>query len=329
MSITFPTDNILHIIINFTYQCNYSCDFCITTSNPKNKKSLNFRNFILFLEQLKVLKEEKDIKVRFDISGGEFFLRDDWLLIYKNIRDFVGYENIFFSATHNGYKKFIKSEVSDDFNKVMKLFSIDTIDEEDDKNRLGLSINNLKFLEENKELLNFENIYIGTILYKNNTSLDRIKNLYEKLKNLGIKNWEICRLYPTGNLYNSDLYNEYLPNYENIIEVLEFLLKIEDIKIIFQHVWYFAELPEDIKKKILPKLTYKGCLVGTRINIIPNGDILLNGWAIDNFGNGINNFIIGHINENIDDIIKKIKIAKQSFPTHLYKKCYFGNKWWK
>ncbi len=193
-----------------------------------------------------------------------------------------------------------------------------------------MSIKNANFIREYvNRLLDPTLIYVGTVLHVFSTHIHNLAEIHDLLQQHEIGNWEIMRLYPTGRA--TEIYRQLLPTEENIIHVLEYLLSINEEPIPeFQHVWWFAELPDKYKSKIRPRVSFPGCLMGTRLTILPNGDIVLNGWATEKDGRGKDKFKVGNIYlYSLQELVKNLEKEVINRFHDFNQKCQFGNRWWK
>jgi len=292
--------NRINVIWNITRLCPFKCSFCCVSAiyidnfrKVDESEILQYEE-LSFAKKIDILSQMGKDDFSIDFSGGDVLINSDNLKIIEFASAKFGKENIGLSIPGT-----FLDEKTIDFleNKVNDIeFTLDNLPLVQDKTRpLNYALITSKALIK----LQKYNINVGvqTVLNHNNMNKETIYNLFKLLEELGIKKWSFLKFFPVGNFYKK---TDYSPSDFEYIEIAKYINLItlnSNMKIDFQYLY-----PREDDKE------FRCRAVKRSIGINAKGKISSCFWALDQFGEPLQEFFLGEVpKENIYTILESTK----------------------
>ncbi len=300
-----------------TDKCNLNCPFCLRdASNETSEEELNTEEWLNFFERLKELRV-----FSVSLSGGEIFLRDDFFVLLKRLRENRMHR---ISILTNG--TLISKEVADQlkqFNMKRILISVDGLEEKHDEIRGHGSFR--KTMKGIRCLLK-TGIKPTISFTPTRNNYKELGSLIDLMASLGIPAIQANSLSPEGRCLSiyKDLVLEYPHQVKELLRIIEKKQKefpALDIECQFGFYYYLPKLYKDFQRNPQNyKIQYlkSGCSAAeTSCVITPTGDVVPCEGFLTFKGGNIKEkdlYDIWNDSENFKTIRKLSKISMDQTP---------------
>lgn len=263
------------IIWNLTQKCLWNCQFCCVDA----KKTADFKMFnedknslfafdgeLSFEQKKQIIDNMENDQYRIDFSGGELFIdpMNVELILYASHK--MGWENIGVSTSG----AFITDMIAKRLRGKVKDVEV-TMDFVPFSGYKYRPIGYHEYTEKGVETLIRHGITTGvqTVLTKENSNYQDLKNLYLWVEKIGVEEWSLLRFMPVGRGAGfGELCMDNL-EYIKIIDDIKEMTKGTNVKINFQYL-----LPNHERH------TQECRAVKKSIGILPNGNVISCFWAL-------------------------------------------------
>ena len=262
-----PTD----IVLMINSRCATDCFYCYADRRKIIDCKIPKEKIFELIDEAK-----RNYARSFEIIGGEFFLYKHWaeVLTYLHISGFNPYISTKIPLSEDKIRLLKNTKIND------LQFSFDT----------GINNNLMKILNVDEKYLNllkssldsFEKynieLYIHTILNKNNQTIEDMKSIYEIInKKSNIKEWRVDL--PGPSMYLENGYDSYRVEKNSVKKVYEYLNNLKSIENKIK-LTIDGILPENVNENIIPCQDKSNgrpsCTANySKIFILPNGDVTI------------------------------------------------------